>query len=202
LTIAECPYVHLNGGKALIYDIVALDNKRRFMILFEKQKGGQHVEYIRASQGHSVPLTMQDMYDVESPLPEHVGCATHASLMYNLNSIVRHGLKLGTDHEGGRLCLHLLPNTPDTPEFAQRQQHRFRDMAVTADLDKLKTLGYNVAMSASGAVVVDVGLSSLIVVPMTAVVAFWRVYYEYEPVVLSKDSYDYYVALNQSMVEQ
>jgi len=144
------------------------------------------------------------MYEVSDHVPLHVGCATHASLVFNLNSIVRHGLKLGTK-DGERLVLHLLPDTPDSPEFAQKNRQRFRDLAFTINLDKAKEMGFDIATTASGAIVIGAGLSGLSAIPMTAVSAIlpaiWRIFLNYEPYVVCKDTY-LYAEINKLLVDQ
>ena len=52
----QLTYDKINGGKPLIYAIVAFEEERRFMILFEKREDGTYVEFFRATQGHTVTL--------------------------------------------------------------------------------------------------------------------------------------------------
>ncbi|MEC9380424.1 MAG: RNA 2'-phosphotransferase, partial [Candidatus Latescibacterota bacterium] len=191
-SIAEHPLVHLNGGKVLIYAITALDDKKRFAILFERTKDGGYLEWIRATQGHTIDLQIDMMYDHHGPVLDHVKVCTHGSLLYNLPSIIKFGLKLGTS-DGGRLCLHAIEGTPDSMVFADRNKDKKRDFAFTMDLDKMREQGFAVVQAVSGNILIGTGTSDLKTVPISCVTGFWRVFHGYEPLLCCADTVDYYL---------
>ena len=143
--IADCPTVRHQGGKVLIYACVALDEKRRFVIFYERQADGSLVDFIRCTQGHTIKLEPRELYGLNGEievLPSGVTCITHSALCINMVSIERYGIKLGAKqgNKEGRVMLHTQPGTPHDECFKANNTSRHRDIAYTLDVNQLKSL--------------------------------------------------------------